>query len=561
MRDNSLRLTLVQMDSSLGDIAGNAGKIIKIIKANSERNQLLLFPELCLWGYPPKDLLFEKKLILENQLALEEIISIIPPQGMVIVGGVDPLSEGELYNTAFVLGQGKIHQKIYKSLLPNMDVFDELRYFNFSPKTFLAEGIEDNLLIFAEKRILVTICADVWPPQKPYHASPFKGNEKIDLIVNISASPFGKGKLMARERSCRNFIDKYRAPLVYLNSVGANDDLIFDGNSFILNEQGEMVKKMNCFEEGTCSIAFPEEVSELSPLVLPKANYKQHDWQKDNWQEVFSAIKLGLKEYLKKNNFKQVIIGVSGGIDSALVCVLAALALGKANVLAVMLPSKYTSRDSLNDAHELTKRLGIALTLLDIEEKINPIREEITKKYKKISSLTDENLQARMRGLLLMTLSNQNNALLLSTSNKSELAVGYGTLYGDLSGGLNIIGDLFKTEVYKLALWINENYSSPIPRNILAKEPSAELKQNQKDKDTLPDYETLDKLLEEIIVHQREDAELLKLGFSKEMIKDIRRKIALSEYKRYQSPPILKLSAKSFGPGRRIPVTKQNKIE
>ncbi len=536
------QIILAQINSLVGDLKGNTKKIISIIKKNQTKNSLIIFPELAIWGYPPKDLLFNTSLIEENFLAIKKITEAIDLETTVIVGAVDKI-KNNLYNTAFILEHHKIKKKIYKVLLPNWDVFNELRYFHIPINFFSSFSLANNLITWQNKKILLTICADIWPARPPYSHSPFStlALKKIDLIINISASPFFKEKVAIRKKVACSFKKGIDAPLIYLNSVGAHDDLIFDGNSFVLNKKGDMIKKLPAFQKVIAPLTFP--INE-APLAKPLS--------KDQQEEIFSAIRLGLREYLVKNNFKKVIIGLSGGIDSALVASLAALILGSKKVILVLLPSQYTSKESLEDANELAKKLKINPLTISIEEKVDLIRKELPK----IKSLTDENLQARMRGLMLMTLSNEEGALLLATSNKSELAMGYGTLYGDLAGGLNIIGDLFKTEVYALANWINQK-KNIIPSNILTKEPTAELKANQKDSDTLPPYEVLDKILNAAIVQQKSFREIKKLGFPQKLVQEVMYKIKINEYKRYQSPPILKLSEKAFGPGRIIPLTQK----
>lgn len=542
-----MKITLCQHNNVIGNIEGNAEKIIKSIeKAKLEGSDLAVFSELAICGYPPYDLLFNSSFVKQAMEGIEKVASHCI--GITaIVGGVD-VNNGDgkgLFNAAFILQNGKIEAVYHKSLLPTYDVFDEARYFEaaYKPMVFELKG----------QRIAVTICEDLWTPEVDAHPAPGKpkyqyniiaANKalKPDFMINIAASPYAVFQHKYRYEILSLVQKKLNCPLYYVNQVGANTDLIFDGGSAILHSEKQKYY-LPFFTEQDYTIDSDSEFS--NNLII------------DDIESLYHALKLGIKDYFSKNGFKKAILGLSGGIDSAVVAVLAAHALGNENVHCLLMPSRYSSQHSIDDAVELCKINNISYKILSIEKPFSAFEEVLSKSFEgKQTDVTEENIQARIRAVYLMAYSNKFSYILLNTSNKSEMAVGYGTLYGDMCGALSVIGDVYKTQVYSLAHFLNREREL-IPIHIIQKPPSAELRPNQKDSDSLPEYDLLDSLLYEIIEMQLTIPDLIKKGYNKEVVTKIYNLVQMNEYKRYQSPPIIRVSSKAFGYGRRMPLVKR----
>jgi NAD+ synthase (glutamine-hydrolysing) len=541
-----LKITLAQLNYHTGNFELNTQKILDAInKAKLENADLVVFSELSVCGYPPRDFLefndFINLCTESVQLIAEHCVGIAA-----IVGAptVNPKVEGkDLYNSAYFLADGKVQQIIHKTLLPNYDVFDEYRYFEPN-RTF-------EIVNYKDKKLAVTICEDLWNlSENPmYINSPMDEliKQSPDCIINIAASPYSKVQINTRLNVLKNNAVKYNLPLLYVNHIGAQTQLIFDGGSCVLNSNGKLVGQLRHFEEDVISVDLYELNNQNSITETAQTN-------QINYQDIEQALVLGIKEYFRKQGFSKAILGLSGGVDSALVLCLAAKALGAENVLAVMLPSQYSSDHSVSDSQKLVENLGVKSDLISIENTFAALQQTLSKQFENTEfNIAEENMQSRSRAVILMALANKFGYILLNTSNKSELAVGYGTLYGDMCGGISVIGDLYKTEVYALCEYINRN-EEIIPKNILTKAPSAELRPNQKDSDSLPDYEVLDAILNHYIEERKGPNEIIALGFSEELVKRTLKMVNNNEWKRLQAPPVLRVSSKSFGPGRRMPL-------
>ncbi len=541
-----MKITLAQLNYHTGNFELNTQKILDAInKAKLENTDLVVFSELSVCGYPPRDFLefndFINLCTESVQLIAEQCVGIAA-----IVGAptVNPKVEGkDLYNSAYFLADGKVQQIIHKTLLPNYDVFDEYRYFEPN-RTF-------EIVNYKGKKLAVTICEDLWNlSENPmYINSPMDEliKQNPDCIINIAASPYSKVQINTRLNVLKNNAVKYNLPLLYVNHIGAQTQLIFDGGSCVLNSKGKLVNQLRHFEEDVISIDLNDLNSQNSITEIAQIN-------QINYQDIEQALVLGIKEYFRKQGFSKAILGLSGGVDSALVLCLAAKALGAENVMAVMLPSQYSSDHSVSDSQKLVENLGVKSDLISIENTFAALQQTLSKQFENTEfNIAEENMQSRSRAVILMALANKFGYILLNTSNKSELAVGYGTLYGDMCGGISVIGDLYKTEVYALCEFINRN-EEIIPKNILTKAPSAELRPNQKDSDSLPDYEVLDAILNHYIEERKGPNEIIALGFSEELVKRTLKMVNNNEWKRLQAPPVLRVSSKSFGPGRRMPL-------
>ncbi|MFC1549207.1 NAD+ synthase, partial [Candidatus Omnitrophota bacterium] len=511
-------------------------------------SDLVIFPELSITGYPPRDLLENPSFIKKTEQAVEALLKMsgkYPNAGM-IVG--TPTSTGKktgkgLYNSAILIYGGKIWGMAHKSLLPSYDVFDETRYFDPSPRV---QAIQ-----FKDYMLGVSVCEDMWNdpelwPKEVYTTDPMEKleGEGATVLINISASPFYAGKEKIRYDLMRSHAVKHGVPLVFVNQVGGNDELIFDGRSMCLDASGDPIEVLPIFEE---HVEMVDTDSQGKPgLFVPQEEIRS----------VHSALVLGLKDYMRKCDFSKVVVGLSGGVDSALVCCLAAEAIGKENVLGVAMPSPYSSEESLKYSEKLAKKIGIDLKTVPIsdvyESYIKTLKKDLSIKEDDVS-VAMQNIQARIRGNILMAFSNEFEYLLLTTGNKSELAVGYCTLYGDMAGGLAVISDVPKTMVYRLAEFVNKK-DEIIPKEIIKRPPSAELKPEQVDQDTLPPYESLDKVLYSYMVEGSSEERMLKIGFDPELIKWVIRSVNRNEYKRRQAPPGLKVTSKAFGMGRRMPI-------
>ena len=521
-------------------------------KARALGAEFVIAPELFLCGYPPRDLLLRADFVGANLAALAETAKSIGPIPL-CVGYVDENSERPgraLRNSAAVLQNGKIVWRTHKSLLPTYDVFDEDRYFEPAKSTAPFE--------FNGRKLGITICEDIWNdedfwPERLYRRDPIKEliGQGAEIILNISASPWHDGKEKSRLAMLQRVARDERVPLAQVNLVGANDELIFDGHSVALNRHGEVIALGKGFAEDILVVDLEAEVQS------PKSKVQSHSDFPPREQQMFSALSLGIRDYVHKCGFKSVIVGLSGGIDSALVAVLAAEALGADKVLGVSMPARYSSEGSLSDAEALAKNLGIRYEVLPIE----PVFQSVEKQLAKVFAGTrpneaEENVQSRLRGVTLMALSNKFGALVLTTGNKSEMAVGYCTLYGDMCGALAVIADVFKTDIYKIARWVNRA-KVIIPEASITKPPSAELRPNQKDQDSLPPYETLDQILDAYVVQHLSREEIIRRGFDAAVVNDVINKVTFSEYKRRQAAPGLKVSPRAFGMGRRIPIAQK----
>ncbi len=542
-----MNIVLASINPTVGDLKGNFEKILKEInEAKKLRADLIIFPELSLLGYPPLDLL-DKKSFVDEALYYHQKIAEQTKDIGVIFGSVTRVEDQigtNLFNSAIFCLNGEIKSIHRKSLLPNYDVFDEVRYFEPSPEIRLME--------FNGLKFGVTICEDAWNDKdfwihRKYEFDPVEEVVKLgaDIIVNISASPFSIGKEKIRTEMFSQIARKHRRTVLFINQVGANTDLIFDGSAKVFDRDGDLIIASNRFEE--TRVLFDTD------KVYTKLNYQFAE----DIEDVYNALILGIRDYCKKTGFEKVVLGLSGGIDSALVAVLAKEALGEENVLCVMMPSQYSSEGSIKDSQKLIQNIKVQSTTIPIQSLFEEFKKSLSREFQNSpEDITEENIQSRIRGVLLMALSNKFGYLLLATGNKSELATGYATLYGDMCGGLAPISDVYKTRVYELARFINRN-KEIIPIEIINKVPSAELRPNQTDQDTLPPYEILDKILYYYIEEAKEEDEIIEFGFERSLVKYVLKMVDRAEYKRKQAAPGLKVTSKAFGSGRRFPIVQR----
>lgn len=545
-----MKIELCQLNYHIGNFKSNSDKIIShISKAKKNDIDLIVFSELSVCGYPPLDML-EQKDFIEGVKNTVEIIS-SHCNGIAAIIGAPSVNSNErgknLFNSAFFLSEGKITFIQNKTLLPTYDIFDEYRY--FEPNTNFST------ISFKGKKIALTICEDLWDNQpvensfaksKIYVDSPLEHliKENPDLIINIAASPFSYNQSHNRATVLQENAIKYKLPIIYVNQIGANTELIFDGGSLVINAKGEIIRQLKYFEEDSITIN-TDEIDSSKAIKIGESDYIQ---------KIHDALILGIKDYFQKTGFSKAVLGLSGGIDSALVLTLAVKALGNENVRVLLMPSKYSSDHSINDAVKLAENLQIKYEILPIQPSVDSVISTLKNTFSgQKEDVTEENIQARIRGILLMGISNKFGNILLNTTNKSEAAVGYGTLYGDMNGGLSILGDVYKSDVYKLANYINKD-SEIIPYNTISKPPSAELKPDQKDTDSLPEYDILDKILYNFIEQKKSIKEISDLGFDYNLVSKIASMVNRNEYKRFQAPPILRISSKAFGIGRRYPI-------
>ena len=539
-----MKIYLAQINTTVGAIKTNTNKIIEYShKAAANSGDLVVFHEMAVTGYPPKDLLDRKEFVDDNIAAINLIAKSCPEIG-IITGFVDrnPNKQGKrLMNAAVLAYGGKIISKTYKTLLPFYDVFDEGRYFEPSSDFHISE--------FMGKKIGITICEDVWNDKdasnlQNYQINPVKEliERKSELIITINSSPFHAGKLAMRNDMLKRLAVKYRTPIIYVNQVGGNDSLIFDGGSVVFDSDGVVKAQAKIFEEDF--IVYDTDKNAGNIRQIP-----------DNDTEmVYSALVLGVRDYFSKCGIKKAVIGVSGGIDSALSTCIATEALGKENVLGVSMPSKYSSKASIEDARELCANLGIEFKIIPIQKIVDVYSEVMKDEFKNLpEDITEENIQARVRANILLAMSNKFGYLVLNNGNKSESSVGYCTLYGDMAGGLGVISDVPKYMVYELAKYVNRNKKF-VPENIFTKAPSAELKPNQTDQDTLPPYDILDKIIKAYVEESKGKDEIIAMGIDKDIVEQTIRMINNSEYKRHQMPPGLKVTTKAYGFGRRMPI-------
>lgn len=542
-----LNIAIAQLNYHSGNFSYNATKIIDAIKqAREEGVDLIVFSELSICGYPPRDFLEFYDFIKR----CDESIATIADHcnGIAAIVGApftNPVKEGkDLYNAAYLLADGKIQQVIHKTLLPNYDIFDEYRY--FEPNRVFT------CVTYKGVKIALTICEDLWNinDNPMYIINPMDEliKQQPDVMINIAASPFSKSQIAVRKQVMMDNVKKYRIPLFYVNMTGAQTQLIFDGGSMVLSANGAIADELNHFVEdgGIYQLAKTGEVT-----VLKKHLQKEYN---DELENIRQALVLGIREYFLKQGFTKAILGLSGGIDSAVVLALAAEALSKENVKAVLLPSRFSSPGSVSDAVEMAEKLGVPYETISIEETFAALEKTLAPAFAGTTfNVTEENMQSRSRGIILMALSNKFGYILLNTSNKSELAVGYGTLYGDMCGGLSVIGDLYKTEVYALANHLNKE-GMIIPEAIISKPPSAELRPDQLDSDSLPPYELLDAILHLYIEERKGPDEIIQAGYDEATVRRILKMVNMNEWKRLQAPPVLRVSTKAFGPGRRMPI-------
>jgi len=556
----TIRIAGAQKSFPVGAIQKNKQTILDCFEAAEEKEaDILIFPELALTGYPPEDLLLRESFVGKNFAVLEELAEFSSSTSGV-VGFVDrnlddnhtDKQKRDIANAAAIIQNGDVKGIYHKCFLPNYSVFDEARYF--------AKGNNPgNVFWYEDIGIGISICEDIWIEDGPSSQQVENG---ASLIININASPYDQNKTDLRKELVVNQAKKLGVPIIYLNMVGGQDELVFDGGSFVVDGKGEIIYQAQQFEEELFYIDLDLEVKEqpkgsileirqkVSELDLPQSAQLL-----SKNESLYSALKLGLFDYVSKNNFEKVLVGLSGGIDSALTATIAVDALGSNNVVGVALPSKYNTEESLVDARLLAENLDIEFKVIEIEEIVNIFRNTLKESVNdELGQITDENIQSRVRGNILMALSNQTGAMVVSTGNKSEMAVGYSTLYGDLAGGFALLKDLYKTEVYNLANFRN-SISSVIPQNTIDKEPSAELRPDQFDKDSLPEYELLDEILRMYIEEDSSSEKIISTGIDENIVYDVLSKVDRNEYKRKQVAPGVKLTEKAFGKDRRMPIT------
>ena len=587
-----MKLAIAQINPTIGDLTGNAQQILSAaIQAANQGARLLLTPELSLCGYPPRDLLLNPTFVESMATTLQQLAQDLPPQLVVLVGTVEPNPKAQvaggkpLFNSIALLEQGKVQQIFHKRLLPTYDVFDEYRYFEpgLQSNSFTLNLEESGVRIDppqlrltkggrkSQIKIGVTICEDLWNDEefwgkRNYAVNPIADLAQlgVDIIVNLSASPYRSGKQRVREAMLHHSAVRYQQPIVYANQVAGNDDLIFDGCSVAFNRTGEMVARAHAFETDLVVLDFDEEAGDILPGTIAAAPASEDE-------EIWLALVLGVRDYARKCGFTKVVIGLSGGVDSALVAAIASEALGVENVLGVLMPSPYSSDHSVQDALALADNLGIKTHTLPIGELMQGYDHTLEPLFAGTEfGLAEENIQSRIRGNLLMAIANKFGYLLLSTGNKSEMAVGYCTLYGDMNGGLAVIADVPKTRVYSLCQWLNtrgqgagdtgvgKTYPNPqkeiIPVNILTKPPSAELKPGQVDQDSLPPYDILDDILHRLIHEHQGSTQIIDAGHNPAVVNKVMRMVARAEFKRRQAPPGLKITDRAFGTGWRMPI-------
>jgi NAD+ synthase (glutamine-hydrolysing) len=545
-----MKIAIAQINPIIGDFKHNFDKIKHTARRAIEHQcDLVVFSELVIPGYPPRDLLERKDFIDANLNCLDRLMAGIRGIG-VICGFVDKnLSEEgkSLYNAAVVFENGKIIHKVYKRLLPTYDIFDERRYFE--------PGRESLPFSYKGHKIGLTICEDVWNDEdffqnRIYDQDPVAENVRAgaDLVINISASPYYLGHDTFRQEMFSFMARKYRLPMMFANQVGGNDSVIFDGSSSVFDPKGKLI---------ACASDFAEDFLVFDSKTLKICDHGVHTTSRSETESIFKALVMGTHNYVTKCGFSKAVIGLSGGIDSALTACIAATALGHENVSVVFMPSQYTSKDNFEDTQKLAQNLGVVLTQIPIDTIFKEFLKVLSPAFKESEpDITEQNIQARIRGTVLMSLSNKHGALVLSTGNKSEIAVGYCTLYGDMTGGLAVISDIPKTLVYELARHVNRE-KEIIPLRIITKAPSAELKPDQTDQDDLPPYDILDAVLKGYIEEMKGIQELARMGFDKGVVEEVVSRVDRNEYKRHQAAPGLKVTSKAFGYGRRYPLAQR----
>lgn len=550
-----MNIFLAQQNYHIGNFEANTAKIISAIKeAEQQGADLVVFSELCVCGYPPRDFLEFEDFIAKSYAAIDEIKA-HTAKTAVLVGAPhrNPVREGkDLFNAAWFLYEGEVKQVIHKTLLPTYDVFDEHRYFE--------PAYEWNIVPFKGKKLAVTVCEDIWNlGNNPlYRICPMDRlmEQAPDVMLNLSASPFDYDHDESRKEIIRENVRKYRLPMYYCNTVGSQTEIVFDGGSLVFDGQGNIVKELPYFEEAMAGVNLDSLAKADVATAVPfhgTSDITELEFN-HNIHRIHDAIVLGIKDYFGKMGFKQAILGSSGGIDSAVTLALAVTALGKGNVRAVAMPSPYSTEHSVDDAVALSKNLENPFDIIRINNIYETFLDTLDPFFHGLPfNVAEENTQSRIRGNLLMALSNKFGYILLNTSNKSELSTGYGTLYGDMAGGLSVLGDVYKMQVYALAEYINR-HKEIIPHNIIHKAPSAELRPNQKDSDSLPDYAILDKILYQYIERRQGPREIIEQGFDAALVARTLKMVNTNEYKRNQFCPIIRVSSKAFGVGRRVPI-------
>lgn len=541
----SMKIALAQLNYHIGNFEYNTQKIIdNIALAKDQGADLVVFGELSVCGYPPRDFLEFAEFIDLCERAAHKIAAHC--QDMACIIGLPVKNESvagkDLFNAAYFIENGQVKAVTRKALLPNYDVFDEYRY--FEPATSFS------CIEFKGQKIALTICEDLWNINNNplYISNPMDQliTEQPDVMINIAASPFSYNHDEERVVVLADNARKYQLPLLYVNQVGAHTEIIFDGGSLVFDAEGNMLEEMPYFQEAL-------RIFEFADGKVQGLQTREHELVPDIAQ-IHDALVLGIKDYFEKSGFKQAVLGLSGGIDSAVVCALACRALGPENVMAVLMPSQYSTDHSIQDALDLVNNIGCMHTVIPIKEAAEAFDQMMAPAFKDLPfNVAEENIQARCRGIVVMAMSNKFGYILLNTSNKSECAVGYGTLYGDMCGALGVIGDVYKTQVYQLTDYINKD-GEVIPKNTVVKPPSAELRPGQKDSDSLPDYDTLDAILFQYIELRKSSAEIIAQGFDEVMVRKTIKMVNTAEFKRYQTPPILRVSPKAFGMGRRMPI-------
>ena len=560
METKKIRITGAQLSFTVGAIQENKSKILNTLEeAEKINSDIVVFPELCITGYPPEDLLLRESFVGKNFAVLEEIAE-FSGRTSGIIGFVDRSLEEQttdnvdrkITNAAAIVQNGDVKGIYHKCYLPNYSVFDEARYF--------AKGTKpEEIFWYEDVGVGINVCEDIWIDEGPAEEQVKRG---ASLIININASPFDIDKTKSRKEKVIHKAKKLNVPIIYLNMVGGQDELVFDGGSFVVGSDGNIIHEASQFVEEVFSFDIDLEIKDINRENKLIINEKNSDLPSiestkplEELESMYSALKLGLSDYVRKNKFKKVLVGISGGIDSALTATIAVDSLSSENVIGVAMPSKFNPKSSLGDAKELADNLNIELKTVNIEETAEKFRNLLKDNIDDdLKSVVDENIQSRIRGNILMGLSNQLGAMVVSTGNKSEMAVGYSTLYGDLVGGFALLKDVYKTEVYKLSDYRN-SISKVIPQNIIEKKPSAELSEDQYDSDSLPEYDLLDKILKMYIELDFSSEKIINSDIDKEVVFDILEKIDRNEYKRKQVAPGVKLTSRAFGKDRRMPIT------
>ena len=538
-----VEVVIAQFNSIVGDLCGNTDKIINIIRENRSLDikKIIIFPELALCGYSPEDLLLRKDFSIAVKSSIEKIKENVGNNEYLILGAPNYSEDmSEIWNSAYIMNNKKINHIYDKQFLPNYGVFDEKRYFSKGNSNFVID-INNN-------KICILVCEDLWNFQNLYE----KNLEDIDFLISINASPFENTKVSKRIDVFKKIVEKYNFNLIYLNSVGGQDEIVFDGSSFLMDRNSNLVHRCNTFKEENYKFFILDKEFSNDNTYRVETNI-------DELEDLYGAIKVGTYDYIKKSNLNGVLLGLSGGIDSALTLAIASDIFKKNDIEAVLLPSIYTSDLSIQLAEEQCNLLGVNFSTISIKDVDNAINNTLKQRFDGLSrDITEENIQARARGLLLMSISNKTGKILLTTGNKSELAVGYSTLYGDMSGSFAPLKDIYKTDVYNLAKFRNK-ISRVIPEGVIERLPTAELAQDQYDIDTLPQYDILDKILKAFIEEKKSLSEICDLGFEKSLVSNVINMVIRNEYKRRQYAPGVKVSEKSFGRDRRFPIVSRFK--